>query len=54
MIGFIAGLSPSEAAWASISTGIEFIAKARCSAVICGPGDLTMTAICDHGIFEVK
>ena len=49
IIGRIAGLSAKESAVASISTGIEFIANARCNAAICAPGDLTITAICDHG-----
>ena len=54
IIGRIAGLSAKESALASISTGIEFIANARCKAAIWAPGDLTMTAICDQGSPLIK
>ena len=54
IIGRIAGLSARESALASISTGIEFMANARCNAAICAPGDLTITAICDHATPLIK
>ena len=54
IIGRIAGLSARESALASISTGIEFMANARCNAAICAPGDLTITAICDQGVPLIK
>jgi hypothetical protein len=48
------GYQLEESALASISTGIEFMANARCNAAICAPGDLTITAICDQGMPLIK
>ena len=52
--GFTAGLSASAKAAESISTGIEFWAKARAIALTSAPGLRKITAIFDQGIPSCK